>query len=235
MSGRGLVLMSGGIDSPVAAYRMMRRGLRCVFLHFSGMPLTGPESIYKAYAWSAGSTGSRAARGCTWWRSARRSRRLATSGAGRLQVVAQRRLMLKTARGARPAGWTPPRWSPGTPSARCQPDADQHHRARRRCHAADPAPAARLGQDRDHGRGAPVGTLALSELPDQDCCRCSSRAGWKPGRGSTTCADRGRLDAEEIAEQLATPPRSTGQARAQAPGRAGRAAGGGGGGGGGGG
>ena len=49
MSGRGLVLMSGGIDSPVAAYRMMRRGLRCSFLHFSGMPLTGPESVYKAY------------------------------------------------------------------------------------------------------------------------------------------------------------------------------------------
>src|ERR1022692_705922 len=44
MRGRGLVLMSGGIDSPVAAYRMMRRGLYCSFLHFSGMPLTGPES-----------------------------------------------------------------------------------------------------------------------------------------------------------------------------------------------
>ena len=29
MSGRAVVLMSGGIDSPVAAYRMMRRGLRC--------------------------------------------------------------------------------------------------------------------------------------------------------------------------------------------------------------
>ena len=50
MSGRAVALMSGGIDSPVAAYRMMRRGLRCYFLHFSGMPLTGPESIYKAYA-----------------------------------------------------------------------------------------------------------------------------------------------------------------------------------------
>ena len=50
MSGRAVALMSGGIDSPVAAYRMMRRGLRCTFLHFSGMPLTGPESIYKAYA-----------------------------------------------------------------------------------------------------------------------------------------------------------------------------------------
>jgi thiamine biosynthesis protein ThiI len=43
-SGRALVLLSGGIDSPVAAYRMMKRGLRCDFVHFSGQPLTGPES-----------------------------------------------------------------------------------------------------------------------------------------------------------------------------------------------
>src|SRR5690606_41004425 len=50
MSGRALVLLSGGIDSPVAAYRMLRRGLRVDYLHFSGMPFTGPESIYKAYA-----------------------------------------------------------------------------------------------------------------------------------------------------------------------------------------
>ena len=50
VSGRAVVLLSGGIDSPVAAYRAMRRGLRCDFIHFSGEPFTGPESIYKAYA-----------------------------------------------------------------------------------------------------------------------------------------------------------------------------------------
>ena len=49
-SGRALVLLSGGLDSPVAAYRMMKRGLRCDFVHFSGRPFTGPDSIYKAYA-----------------------------------------------------------------------------------------------------------------------------------------------------------------------------------------
>src|ERR1700729_852798 len=49
-SGRAMVLLSGGIDSPVAASRMLRRGLRCDFVHFSGQPLTGPESAYKAYA-----------------------------------------------------------------------------------------------------------------------------------------------------------------------------------------
>ena len=50
VSGRALVLLSGGIDSPVAAYRAMKRGLRCDFVHFSGRPYTGPESIYKSYA-----------------------------------------------------------------------------------------------------------------------------------------------------------------------------------------
>ena len=109
MSGRGLVLMSGGIDSPVAAYRMMRRGLRCDFLHFSGMPLTGPESVYKAYGlmhqldrFQGGSRLFVVAFG-------KAQQRLASSGASRLQIVAQRRLMLKTGE-VLAAGWGRPRW-----------------------------------------------------------------------------------------------------------------------------
>jgi len=37
-SGTVLALLSGGIDSPVAAYRMMRRGCRVEFVHFHGAP-----------------------------------------------------------------------------------------------------------------------------------------------------------------------------------------------------
>jgi len=33
-SGRALLLLSGGIDSPVAAYQLMKRGLEIVYLHF---------------------------------------------------------------------------------------------------------------------------------------------------------------------------------------------------------
>lgn len=49
-SGHALVLLSGGIDSPVAAYRALRRGLRCDFLHCTGAPYTDATSTYKAYA-----------------------------------------------------------------------------------------------------------------------------------------------------------------------------------------
>src|SRR5690349_19210421 len=96
MSGRGVVLMSGGIDSPVAAYRMMRRGLRCFFLHFSGMPLTGPESIYKAYALVRNLDRFQGGSRLFVVPFGKAQQALASSGAGRLQIVAQRRLMLKT-------------------------------------------------------------------------------------------------------------------------------------------
>jgi thiamine biosynthesis protein ThiI len=48
ISGRGLVLLSGGIDSPVAAYRMMRRGMRVDFAHFHSHPLVSTASRDKA-------------------------------------------------------------------------------------------------------------------------------------------------------------------------------------------
>src|SRR6266498_5814630 len=37
-SGRLIALISGGIDSPVAAYRMMQRGCRVIFVHFHSAP-----------------------------------------------------------------------------------------------------------------------------------------------------------------------------------------------------
>ena len=37
-------LISGGIDSPVAAYRMIKRGCRACFIHFSGRPLVSRAS-----------------------------------------------------------------------------------------------------------------------------------------------------------------------------------------------
>ena len=94
-SGRALVLLSGGIDSPVAAYRMMKRGLRCDFVHFSGQPLTGPESAYKAYALVSQLNRYQGRSRLFVVPFGLAQRLLATSGAGRLQVLAQRRLMVR--------------------------------------------------------------------------------------------------------------------------------------------
>jgi thiamine biosynthesis protein ThiI len=204
MSGKAVVLMSGGIDSPVAAYRMMRRGLRCTFIHFSGMPLTGPESVYKAYALTRGLDRFQGGSRLFVVPFGKTQQALATSGADRLQVVAQRRLMLKTAEALA-----------------------------RRLHASALVTGDSLGQVSsqtlqnitalDDAVGLPImrpligwdkteimaearriRTLSISELPDQDCCtlltpkRVETRARIDDLRKIET-----RLDADEIAEQLA--------------------------------
>ena len=47
-SGTVAALMSGGIDSPVAAWRMIRRGCRVVFVHFHSVPYLPDTSVAKA-------------------------------------------------------------------------------------------------------------------------------------------------------------------------------------------
>ena len=47
-SGKVVVLLSGGIDSPVAAWKMIKRGCTPVFLHFHSFPYTNKESQEKA-------------------------------------------------------------------------------------------------------------------------------------------------------------------------------------------
>jgi thiamine biosynthesis protein ThiI len=48
VSGRMLALMSGGIDSPVAVWRMAKRGAEVELAHFHGQPFTDPSSVRQA-------------------------------------------------------------------------------------------------------------------------------------------------------------------------------------------
>ena len=46
-AGRGLLLISGGIDSPVAGYMMCKRGMKIDCLHFHSFPYTGEAAKQK--------------------------------------------------------------------------------------------------------------------------------------------------------------------------------------------
>ena len=46
-SGRGMLLISGGIDSPVAGYMMAKRGMRLDAVHFHSFPYTGEAAKQK--------------------------------------------------------------------------------------------------------------------------------------------------------------------------------------------
>ena len=47
INGRAALLISGGIDSPVAAYMMARRGLALTGIHFFSYPYTSPRALQK--------------------------------------------------------------------------------------------------------------------------------------------------------------------------------------------
>ncbi|MEV5571125.1 tRNA uracil 4-sulfurtransferase ThiI [Spirillospora sp. NPDC052269] len=203
MSGRGLVLMSGGIDSPVAAYRMMRRGLRVDYLHFSGMPFTGPESIYKAYAlvreldkYQGGSRLFVVPFG-------KAQQQIKSSGADRLAVIAQRRLMLR-------AGEMLAHKMRGAALITGDALGQVSSQTLANITALDDAvemPILRplVGMDKTEimDQARKIRTLSISELPDEDCCtmlaprRAETRAKIEDLRQIEK-----RLDVEELAEQL---------------------------------
>lgn len=47
VNGKCLMMISGGIDSPVAAYETMKRGLRIECIHFESSPYTSKEALQK--------------------------------------------------------------------------------------------------------------------------------------------------------------------------------------------
>ncbi len=46
-NGKSLLMLSGGIDSPVAGYLMMKRGVRLEAIHFYSPPYTSQNSLQK--------------------------------------------------------------------------------------------------------------------------------------------------------------------------------------------
>jgi thiamine biosynthesis protein ThiI len=96
-AGRVVCLLSGGIDSPVAAWRMMKRGCTVTFVHFHSYPILSRASIEKARS---------LATLLTKWQHRSRlylvpfgdiQQQVLLSVPGPLRVVVYRRLMLRIA------------------------------------------------------------------------------------------------------------------------------------------
>jgi thiamine biosynthesis protein ThiI len=203
-SGRALVLLSGGLDSPVAAYRMMKRGLRCDFIHFSGRPFTSPESIYKAYALVGKLDRFQGDSRLYVVTFGPAQRRLATAGAGRLQVLSQRRLMVRVASalGERlGADALVTGDSLGQVASQTLPNLAVVEEAAQ-------LPLLRPLIDRDKSEivdaARALGTYDISILPDEDCCQLfSSKLASTRGHPDDLRRIERTADVEELVEQLA--------------------------------
>src|SRR5499425_3507671 len=183
---------------------MMRRGLRCHFLHFSGMPLTGPESVYKAYGLTRQLDRFQSDSRLFVVAFGNAQRKLASSGAGRLQIVAQRRLMLKT-------GAALARRLRATALVTGDSLGQVSSQTLTNITALDDAvslPILRplIGLDKSEimAEARRIATLAISELPDQDCCSLlTPRQVETRARVSDLHKIEARLDIDELADELA--------------------------------
>ncbi|WP_037362318.1 tRNA uracil 4-sulfurtransferase ThiI [Amycolatopsis orientalis] len=202
-SGRALVLLSGGYDSPVAGYRAMRRGLRCEFVHFTGAPYAAPDSVYKAYALARVLGGFQGEARLHVVPIGTAQRALATAGAGPEQIPAQRRLMLRIAE--RLAGRIGAEAVVTGDSLGQVASQTLSNLAAVEHGCSLPLLRPLLAWDKEEiiDEARRIGTAEISVLPDEDCCSLLA-----PPRAATrTTPDRlaaieRRLGPDDLAETL---------------------------------
>ena len=96
-SGRVACLLSGGIDSPVAAYRMMRRGCSVLLIHFHSYPILSHASQEKVREIAALLTGFQLRSRLHLVPFGELQQQVLLSVPAELRVVVYRRLMLRIA------------------------------------------------------------------------------------------------------------------------------------------
>jgi len=170
VSGRGLALLSGGIDSPVAAYRMMRRGLRLDFVHFHAHPLVSSASQEKARELAAHLTRFETSATLVLVAFGEIQREIVAHSLRPLRVVLYRRFMLRIASElARRAGARVlvTGESLGQVASQTLDNMTVIERA-----ASAPILRPLVGMDKNEivAEARRLGTFEISILPDQDCC-----------------------------------------------------------------
>lgn len=192
-SGRVLCLLSGGIDSPVAAYRLMKRGCRVRFVHFHSYPILSHASQDKV---------REIVRLLTRYQLASRlylvafgeiQRQVVVSAPPALRVVLYRRLMMRIAerlaRGAR-AGALVTGEAVGQVASQTLENLGVIDAAVTSLPVLRPL----IGSDKNEisDEAQALGTYPISIVPDQDCCQL-----FTPRHPVT----RGRRSAVEAAER----------------------------------
>jgi thiamine biosynthesis protein ThiI len=201
-SGTVVCLLSGGIDSPVAAYRMMRRGCRAVFVHFHSQPFADRTSQDKAID---------LARLLTRYQFTSRlylvpfgeiQQQVVAGVPGRFRVLVYRRLMLRIAEEiARKEGAQAlvTGESLGQVSSQTIENISAIEEA-----ATWPILRPLIGLDKDEitEQAQRIGTYEISTLPDEDCCSMFAprRVVTRATDQELSLAERG-LDLEPLVQQ----------------------------------
>jgi len=198
ISGRGMALLSGGIDSPVAAHRMMKRGLALDFVHFHAHPLVSSASREKAADLAAHLTRWQTRSTLMLVPFGNLQREIVANTLRPLRVILYRRFMLRIASALAErsrATVLVTGESLGQVASQTLENMAVIEKA-----AAFPILRPLVGMDKNEivDQARRLGTFETSILPDQDCCTL-----FVPAHPET----RARIDAVEAAESRFDIPR----------------------------
>lgn len=192
-SGHVLSLLSGGIDSPVAAFRLMKRGCRVRFVHFHSYPLLSHASQDKVRELAELLTTYQLRSRLYLVAFGELQRQVVLSAPPPLRIVLYRRLMMRIAErlaGRCRAGALVTGESVGQVASQTVENLAV-------INAAVSLPVLRplIGMDKDEisNQARALGSYSISIIPDQDCCQL-----FTPRNPAT----KARLDRVEDAEAL---------------------------------
>jgi thiamine biosynthesis protein ThiI len=170
VSGRVLCLLSGGIDSPVAAWRMMRRGCRVLLLHFHSYPILSRASQEKARELAKLLTAHQLRTRLLMVAFGEIQQRVVLTVAPPLRVVIYRRLMMRIAESIARAHKA---HALVTGEVVGQVASQTLENITRINDVVDmPVLRPLIGMDKDEitAEAQRLGTYPISIIPDQDCC-----------------------------------------------------------------
>jgi thiamine biosynthesis protein ThiI len=170
-SGKVAALLSGGIDSPVAAYRMMKRGCTVLLVHFHAFPLQDHTTIDKTRALAGVLTRYQYASRLLLVPFGPVQQTIVAATPAPLRVVLYRRFMVRIAEALaarRKAKALVTGESLGQVASQTLDNMSVIDEA-----ARGPVLRPLVGMDKDEitGQARRIGTYEVSTLPDQDCCQ----------------------------------------------------------------
>jgi len=170
-SGRVVSLISGGIDSPVAAYRMMQRGCRLIFVHFHSTPYLDKTSQEKVRQLVTTLTRHQFLSRLYLVPFGEIQRQIIATVSRPLRVVLYRRMMLRIAEGVarkEKAKALLTGESLGQVASQTLDNMAVIQQA-----ATLPILRPLVGMDKQEiiDQARRIGTFEISSIPDQDCCQ----------------------------------------------------------------
>ena len=198
-SGRVVALISGGIDSPVGAYRMMQRGCRLIFVHFHSAPYLDQTSQEKVRQLVRELTRRQFQSRLYLIPFGEIQRQIVAAVARPLRVILYRRIMLRIAEQV-------------ARREKCQAlitgeslaqVASQTLENMAVIEQAAQLPILRplVGMDKQEiiDQARRIGTYEISSIPDQDCCQLFvPKHPATKARLADVQEDESRLDVEEL-------------------------------------